>query len=387
MTQPDAETQLSHLLAESPATAVERWSAEASAKMAGIKAYALYGAGQLGRTVLAHLRAVGIEPVAFADDTLEKQGQFVDGLQVMRPQEAADRFGSGLGFVVTILNPMLNFVSARERLRRQTGAPVISFLDLAWRYPTEFLPYYQFELPSSLLAEANDIRRAFRLFADEESRRQFVAHLAFRLHLDYDGLPTSDHANYFPEGVLPVLSDDAVFIDCGAFDGDTVRAFLEHQDYRFGAIYAFEPDKENFEKLTAYVGGLDRDVAEKIHVFNAGVGQRSGKLRFNSAGNMSSSVSNSGDTEIDILPIQEVVTTKGPVYLKFDVEGAEREALAGCERFFDDAQTLYAISVYHRPDDLWQLPLYVASKTKDYRFYLRTQGEDGMDVICYARSG
>ena len=42
-----------------------------------------------------------------------------------------------------------------------------------------------------------------------------------------------------------------------------------------------------------------------------------------------------------------------------------------------------AISVYHRPDDLWQLPLSVAARGLDYRFFLRTQGEDGTDVICY----
>ena len=86
-----------------------------------------------------------------------------------------------------------------------------------------------------------------------------------------------------------------------------------------------------------------------------------------------------------MVPIDDVVNMNGaPVYLKFDVEGAEWEALKGCEKLLARARPLMAISAYHRPDDLWQLPLYIDSLGLGCRFYLRTQGEDGMDVICYA---
>src|SRR5207302_1572606 len=112
----------------------------------------------------------------------------IDGLPVMASKTAAEKFGAQLVFVVTILNPLLNFVTARRRLAELTGARVLSFLHLAWRYPESFLPYCQFEPPASVLAKGADIRRAFQLFADEESRRQFVAHLRFRLHLEYEAL-------------------------------------------------------------------------------------------------------------------------------------------------------------------------------------------------------
>src|SRR6266567_446456 len=174
-TRPEAE--LDELLSESPAAAAARERAEARAQTSGVEQYALYGAGHLGRAVLARLRAAGVEPMAFADDTPEKQGQVIDGLPVLRPQAVAAKFGRRLAFVVTILNPQLNFVSARKRLQQLTSARVLSFLHLAWLYPENFLPYCQFELPSSLLTKAPDIRRAFRLFADEESRRQLIAHL------------------------------------------------------------------------------------------------------------------------------------------------------------------------------------------------------------------
>ena len=86
-----------------------------------------------------------------------------------------------------------------------------------------------------------------------------------------------------------------------------------------------------------------------------------------------------------MLPISEVVEADGsPVYIKFDVEGAELEALRGTRELIVAAQPLLAVSIYHRPDDLWELPIYLKSLDPNYRLFLRTQGEDGMDVICYA---
>ena len=135
MTQPSVEAELEELLGESPAAAAERMARQARAHASGHELYALYGAGQLGRMVLAKVREVGVEPVAFADDTPEKQGGTIDGLPVLSPQDAFEKFGARLTFVVTILNPQLNFVTASRRLRELTDRPVLSFLHLAWSYP------------------------------------------------------------------------------------------------------------------------------------------------------------------------------------------------------------------------------------------------------------
>jgi FkbM family methyltransferase len=385
MTSSDLKNELEALLAEDPAELMRRATAPLRGVESGARRLVLYGAGTLGRAVLARLRSAGVEPAAFADDTPGKQGQHVEGVRVMRPRQAAEEFGDALVFVVTILNPALRFLDAKERLEQQTGAPAVSFLNAAWRWPEAFLPFYQFELPADVQENARDIREAFAAFADEESRRQFVAHLRFRLHLDYGALPANSRDDYFPENILPELPDDAVFVDCGAFDGDTLRRFLDAQRGRFGAAYAFEPDAENFEKLRAYADTLGADAAGRVHLFRAGVGDRRERLRFNATGNMGAAFSEAGVTEVDVLPVSEVVEARGrAVYVKYDVEGAEWEALAGTEELIRTSRPTLAVSVYHRPDDLWQLPLRLRALDPGYRLHLRTQGEDGMDVICYA---
>jgi FkbM family methyltransferase len=377
--------QLDELLSESAEAADRRMAGRAGAGLTGRETYVLHGAGELGRAMLGRLRKAGVEPAAFSDDTPEKQGQVVDGLPVMSPQTARTKFGAQVVFVVTILNPLLNFLTARRRLEECTGARVISFLHLAWRYPEACLPYRQFESPRRLLEKAADIRRALPLFADDESRWQFVAHLRFRLHLDYAALPPAMPDNYFPPGLLPVLPPATIFVDGGAYDGDTIRAFLAHQGGRFKSVIAFEPDPRSYERLRNFVSSLGREDSERIKLFQAALGEKRARLRFDATGNMSSSFNDTGATEVEVWPIDEVIEENGaPVYLKLDVEGAEWEALRGGARFISRARPIIALSAYHRPDDLWQLPLFLAAQNLRYRLYLRTQGEDGTEAICYS---
>ncbi|HEV7425541.1 MAG TPA: FkbM family methyltransferase [Thermoanaerobaculia bacterium] len=373
--------ELDQLLREPPDAAAARARARLPVNGAPI---VLYGAGTLGTTVANNLRAAGIEPAAFADDTPEKQGMRIAGVAVMPVREAASRFGKEAIFVVTILNPLLRFVDARTRLRGITDGPVVSFLDVAWMHPEEFLPYYQFELPQDVLRKRDRIALAASRFADDESRRQFAAQLRFRLHLDYDALPENSHDDYFPD-LLPRLDPECVFVDCGAFDGDSVRKFLEVQNGRFGEVYAFEPDQRNCERLRASVESMPRNTADRIHVHAAAVGDARGKLRFNMTGNMSASLSNGGGVDVDVVRVDDIVpVTTAQTYVKYDVEGGEWEALRGTQRLLEGGHSLLAVSIYHRPDDLWELPLYLDSLDLGYDLYLRTQGEDGMDVICYA---
>ena len=348
-------------------------------------ALALYGAGTLGQAVRRRLRKAGVEPIAFADDTPSKQGQTIDGLPVMTPQMVTSQFGERTVFAVTILNPALRFLEAKGRLQSTTGVRVVSFLDLAWQFPNSFLPYYQFELPQQLLAKAADIRRAFHQWEDEESRRQFVGHLKFRLFLDYDALPKNSWDNYFPQDVFPPLPADTTFVDCGAFDGDTIQKFLQEQRGHFREIFAFEPDEVNCSRLREYVLSLGNEAAQRIHIYNAGVGSRRTKLRFNPTGNTSAAFDMDGASEVEVVPIQDVVSQDGGfIYVKFDVEGAEWDALEGMKGLIKSSRPLLAVSIYHQPDDLWELPLYLKALNPAYKLFLRTQGEDGMDVICYA---
>ena len=58
-------------------------------------------------------------------------------------------------------------------------------------------------------------------------------------------------------------------------------------------------------------------------------------------------------------------------YIKFDVEGAEREAIEGCLPVIKRDRPALLVSLYHRREDLFALPLYLSSVLEGYDFYLR----------------
>jgi FkbM family methyltransferase len=345
----------------------------------------LYGAGNLGRSVLKRLRSAEVEPIAFADDTLSKQGKIIDGLEVFPPEEIVDRFGSDTTFAVTILNPALRFLDARENLRRRTGRDVLSLFDLGRMLPRTLLPYLQYDTPGHVLESSRDIRRAFDVLAEEESRRQFVAHVEFRLTANYEILPAKSHPAYFPPDLIAELPADCTFVDCGAYDGDTIRQFLSHQQGRFGKIIAFEPDRQNYESLSAYVRTLEAEVSSRIHLYHGAVGDHSGEIAFNETGDMSAAVSAEGGGKVALFALDDVLPSNhAKTYVKLDVEGFETQALAGGSRILKAERPILAVSIYHRPEDLWKIPLSLHDLKLGYSLALRTEGDDGMDVVCYA---
>jgi FkbM family methyltransferase len=378
------DRQLNDLLSLTPArirACMQRWTDGIGWDGAS---FALYGAGSLGAFVLPRLRAAGIEPVAFADDTPEKQGRYLEGVPILGPREALARHGSDLVFVVTMLNPNLKFSAAKRRLAELGAEHVVSFLHVAHRFPDLFLPYIQFDLPERLLAQAPEIQYLARVLADDESRRQLIAHLEFRLKLDFDALPARIEGGYFAADFLAALPANTIYVDCGAYDGDTIRLFLARQQNRFARILAFEPDPHNYRRLSGYIQGLPPDIRTKIIVHQAGVGSRRHRSSFNACGNMAAALSPEGQIEVDILPLHECLDAdESLTVIKYDVEGAEREALEGTAPLIRRRAPILMVSVYHQPDDLWKIPLLLNGFDVGYRLYLRTLGEDGMDVICY----
>lgn len=379
--------KMEDLLSEDPDSILKR---EASAldevSMPFESSIVLFGAGNLGKRILAGLRNLGIEPLAFADNNPALWNRLVDGLLVVSPQEAAQKFGGMATFVVSIWSTGSGsiFLQSREQLFRLGCSRVVSFGHLFWKYHQEFLPYYCLDAPHKVRAEADDIRRAFFLWEDDSSRREFVAQLRWRLLLDFDSLPPPvSHAQYFPDDLFAWVENE-MFVDCGAFDGDTVRGFLTGRGSSFGTIIAIEPDPRNFESLQLYVTRLPQAIRGRVATLNLAVGTGDQKVRFDATGTASSAVTNTGSFEADCSNLDEVLAGRVPTYVKMDIEGAELDALIGAGKVIERHAPVLAICAYHRQNHLWQVPLLIRSLFSQYRLFLRSYAAECFDLLCYA---
>ena len=381
------EIQLNELLNENLSLVVHRenTSFDELTKPFGNR-IVLFGAGGLGRKTLSGLRKIGIDPLAFTDNNSRLWNTFVDGLQVLSPQDAAGQFGKTATFITTIWhgNSQDRQATRLKQLIDLNCVNIISFGHLFWKYPSIFFPHAYLELPSKFRQHTEELRKLFYIWADDASRQEYISQLKFRMRMEFDSLtPPASHAQYFPKDLFSVLPEE-VFIDCGAFDGDTIQVFLQHQVNFSGEIFAFEPDSLNFQKLQKYISTLSETIKKQLFVQQSPVGTCGQKVRFSSTGTVSSAATENGDIEMDCICIDQMATKCNPSFIKMDIEGAEVDALKGARETIQRLRPILAICVYHKPNDLWEIPLLISSYFDDYRLFLRPHDEEGWELVCYA---
>jgi FkbM family methyltransferase len=379
------ESQLEELLSEDISSVINREQITFDKLVAPFNnSLVLVGAGKLGRQVLARLRQDGIEPLVFTDNNPRLWNQVVEGLMVLSPQDAAQKFGQKAAFVVTIWSTGHRFTETRQQFQELNCLKVVSALSFRWKYPEIFLPFFWADLPHKIYEQADDIRRGFSLWTDDFSRREYLAQLRRNALGDFDCLsPPIAQEQYFPNDLFSLLTDE-VFVDCGAFDGDTSRSFIKRQGSSFDKFIALEPDPLSFQKLQSYVLTLAADVRDKVTLLQLGVGAKKETVRFDGTGTSASAVSASGTIEVECQPLDEILSDCVPSYIKMDIEGAEPDALVGASQVIGQYAPILAVCVYHQQNHLWQVPLLVQSLYPDYRFFLRPHAEDGWELVCYA---
>jgi len=324
------------------------------------------------------------EPLALSDNNPNLWGSRVEGVEVLPPAVAAARFGKRSAFAVTIWSPGHSYRETHQQLTGLGCKTIVPALPMLWKYADALLPHYCFDLPHRILEDRRSIRDVYGFLADEESRRQFLAQLNLRLWADFDGLPVpSPGDRYFPSGLLSPIAGEC-FIDGGAYTGDTIREFVALSRGSFRRIAAFEPDPSNCSRLRETIVSLGQEYGSRVQLFEAALGSRGGRVRFDASGETGAAVCDQGAYEVKCMALDEALAGEVPTFLKLDVEGAEQDALAGARDLILRVKPAIAVCVYHRPKDLWRIPLHLYSLWPAYKFYLRSHGYDGLDTVLYA---
>ncbi len=220
------------------------------------------------------------------------------------------------------------------------------------------------------------------MLADEESARIFREIIAYKLSGDISHLRRceSDPAEAF-EDILHAENFE-VYADLGAYNGDTIRSLLPHSP-KLKTVHALEPDTRNYRKLNEYYAPLENPSFELI-TYNIGAWSGEDTLYFDKSGNRNAGLlQNSSDfseainsrnkkiTEIKVNSLDNILNGKSVDYIKYDVEGSEREALIGSQKTIEKFSPALLVSLYHRSEDLFELILLVHKLNPNYKLYLR----------------
>ena len=214
---------------------------------------------------------------------------------------------------------------------------------------------------------AEKIQSVYDMLADEKSRQTYADVINFKISgkIEYLNRCTSPKEEIY--GRIIYLGENEIFADLGAYNGDTAAEFMSACNNNFRHLYAFEPNPKNFRKLTKNLPESD-----KITLFNAAAGRESGTVKISANEGRMSRAGGSGKTvEIPIVPLDEAVSESVTV-LKLDVEGGEREAIMGARRHIENGAKILC-SLYHRSEDMFDLPLLIKSINPELKFYIRHQ--------------
>ncbi|MDR1638844.1 MAG: FkbM family methyltransferase [Clostridiales bacterium] len=186
------------------------------------------------------------------------------------------------------------------------------------------------------------------------------------------------------------LAEDEIFVDGGCFDGQSAREFVRRTNGMYCRILGFEPHPKNF--LVTKVN-LERYGIDRAEIIAKGLWSTSGRKAFcleYGTGPDGARIAEFGDDIIETTTLDEALNGQKATFIKLDVEGAELEALKGAEQTLLRDKPKLAICVYHKPEDILEIPEYLYGLMPEYHFklrhhnYLRDDGDIALDTVLYA---
>jgi FkbM family methyltransferase len=243
-----------------------------------------------------------------------------------------------------------------------------------------------FEFRSGFMTKNHAVlEMLFHRLSDDLSRHVLLAFLRASNLSDaeeFAQLNVPDETQYFPDFLTLTASE--VFVDCGAFDGDTIAQFCERTQGKYKKIYAFECDPHNAGKLRENMSRIEKIGGGDVILLEKGVFSSPGHLFFDAKANTDSHIDESGGVSIEVDSIDHVTQGEDVSFIKMDIEGSELEALRGAQNTIRQHKPKLAVCVYHRQEDLVTIPQYILSLREDYRLYLRHYGNFLAETVLYA---
>jgi FkbM family methyltransferase len=196
--------------------------------------------------------------------------------------------------------------------------------------------------------------------------------MLWRLRADFSAVAVSAGEQYRPPELFELGPGDRV-VDGGAYNGDTLRALGS----AFAKAWAIEPDPANAARLRA-------ESDERVVVIESALGEATSDARFSAGQGVASTLSSEGNISVRVSTLDDLLEQESPTFVKLDIEGAEFGALAGSRHLLARSQPIVAVCVYHRPDDIWRIPLQLRDLVPHHRYFLRAHEYDGFEVVAYA---
>jgi FkbM family methyltransferase len=309
------------------------------------KGFWLHGTGTLGVEIANKCLVAGIPVLGFTDNNINNQGKTICGLPVKAPQEVADH-------VVICVYKYLDYAPS---IAKNYSQGFTSYAHLLLAFPDILLPHWCLVPPNQNFFDSNLIsyKNIYNRISKPKHKIEFLRQIASRSFLGILASGQSDPSEReYLAGTLSEKLGDQIILDLGAYDGDTAIRFIEYFNREGVQVLAVEPDQFNFGKLLINA----EKYPGQILPLNLLVGNSVGLFPFFGDGSKASNVFGNANQLIPGLRIDDLYEGSRFTRVKIDVEGFEKTVLEGALSTIATQKVSWAISTYHRPNDLIKLP-------------------------------
>ena len=218
----------------------------------------------------------------------------------------------------------------------------------------------------------------------EKPKREILAHLK-EINYPADKIYSlfereAEQGQYFDTDFME-YSNQEIFIDAGCYHLENTIELEKRCKVK--KVYAFEPDPDNYQVCLERKEQLGM---EEVKVFQCGTWSEKTWLHFAVRGTDGTHITENREAiSIPVAAIDETVEPDDKItFIKMDVEGAELESLRGCKRTIKKYRPKLAICIYHRPEDMIQIPIYIKELVPEYRLYIRHHSNCAWETVLYA---
>lgn len=331
----------------------------------------IWGTGLAGNIICGLLKCQGIEISFFVDSDKNKNGASLGGIKIRSSAELTAQ-----DFIIIAANRTYG-------IHKQLEAANISYMYMDPHFLQEW--NLGIDVKKVLEKHQEQINDVYQMLADVRSKQVFRNILLHRAVHDLDLVwEVYEKQAYFGNDV--VRQAKGCFVDCGAFQGDTLQQFLKqigNCSYRY---FAFEADDKNYHILKEYISSHN---LKNVWAKKLGVWDKKDILYFQTdalAGDVAGKALETGDSHrVQILAgtIDETLSDETVDFIKMDIEGAEIRALCGAAKSIARDKPVLAVSAYHKLEHLWQVPLMVKELNASYQIYYRHHMWNLADTVCY----
>jgi len=339
----------------------------------------IFGAGGSGEHAYHYLRDRGKEVLFFCDNNNSKHGTFVESIQILSPEILRKQ----KDHAVIIASGWAKEIALQ--LKSLGVSQYYDFTDIVYMYqPTknsEGLWEKHFN-PIIFQDHAAEIDRIYDGFKDEGSQCAFLGVVKYRMTMDPSYLCIAEYQQYYHPIVKP--SANHVIVDAGAWKGDISISFAKHL-HKQCKIYSFEPSERNIIDLKNEI--LKEQMEGVIVPVPMGVWEKDEKYKLNITADYDQGYYLDKDGEESILLTSlDSFSQKNNLsydFIKMDIEGAETSALKGAEKSLKKFHPALQICVYHKPEDLWEIPSIIERYYDKCEFYFGHHGQHLHESVLY----